>query len=163
MVYMRLAGGCMNDLDDIETENVFRKAVTQPPYLRDAAERLSLSPSDRFASLAVAVAAAGLYFDEGHQRAAARDQIEIVATHPESVGQDLPALGDQIVDRLRFAVEAQAVAGIGPSIGRDGWAAGHLNEDRTQRSTRRRRLPRETAGETRAWGCQRSGVSRYLR
>src|SRR5207249_8359206 len=55
-----------------------------------------------------------LHLDEGDQVPLPRNQVDLLVPHAEPVRQDVPAAGQQILDRLFLTGESPFVAVVGP-------------------------------------------------
>jgi hypothetical protein len=134
MEKLRANGASTVDFDDIESVEIPRPTVPEPPDLRDSPEGLSLPPSDCFPTPPESLPMAGFDLDEGDERAAADHQVQFIAPNAEAVGLDFPAGIPKVDDGQLLALKAEPVARIGPVIGRDRAGGRH---GRRVRHTRR--------------------------
>jgi hypothetical protein len=104
-----------DDLHDIKAVNVAWPAVPLPPDFRDSADRLPLSPADRFPPSAVPGAPAGLDLHEGDQGPAADHQVDLIPADSETMGGDLPAICYEVSQGMLLAIVAEAMPRIAPS------------------------------------------------
>lgn len=138
-------GASTVDFNDVESVEVPCPTVPEPPDFRDPPECLSLPPPDRLATAPEGVPMPGLDLDEGHERAPADHQVKFIAPNAEAVGHDGPAGIAKMNDSQFLTLQAEAVAGISPVIGRDG--SGGRHGERVQH-TKRGYGTRQTQGDS---------------
>lgn len=110
-------GSIAGQHDHIEAVLVADPTVLEDPPPGDALNGAALSVDDRFFASTAAIAAPRLDLDEGHQRTAPSNEVEIVATEPKAVSLNAPTGGDQKVTGGHFGLPAIAVATVSPFVG----------------------------------------------
>jgi hypothetical protein len=99
-------------LDHIEPVAVAGHPRPLSPDFRHPGDGPLLPPPHGFATRTEPGPTTGLHFHEGHDRAAADNEIDLVATHPEALGEYLPPSGLQPLPGLALSLAAERLPGI---------------------------------------------------
>src|SRR3989442_4704996 len=100
--------------DAVEPVHVRRLAESVHPHPRRLHQLPPLRARHRFQRSAESLPAPRLHLDERHETAAPHDEVDLAAPRPEAVRHDVPAAGEQVLDRLLLGREPALVALVGP-------------------------------------------------
>src|SRR5947207_1649328 len=104
----------VDDGDAIEAVDVGGAAVAIHPRARGLHQLPPLGAGHRLERASERRTAPRLDLDEGDEVPLPRNEIDLLVANPEPVRQDVPAAGQQILDRLFLAGQAALVAVVGP-------------------------------------------------
>src|SRR3989441_1711460 len=100
--------------DAVEAVDVGRLAEPVHPHPCRLHQLPPLRARHRFQRAAESVPAPRLHLDDRHETAAPHDEVDLDAPRPEAVRHDVPAAGEQVLDRLLLGREPALVALVGP-------------------------------------------------
>src|SRR3989442_750273 len=104
----------VHDRDPVDRVDVGRLPEAVHPAPRRLHELTPLRPRHRLERAPERLPPAGLHFDEGHQVALARDQVDFRVPHPKPMRHDTATAGQEVLDGLLLPGHAPPVAFVGP-------------------------------------------------
>src|SRR2546427_4619062 len=104
----------VDECDAIEAVDVGRSAMPIHPYPCGLHQLPPLGARHRLERAAERRPAPRLDLDEGNEVPLPRNEIDLLVPHSEPVRQDVPAAGQQVLDRLFLSGESPLVAALRP-------------------------------------------------